>query len=164
MCAAKAYCVDKYQLIGRLLSKCYTKYPIDEEKVEKLGKELNEWFWAARVALYHDIGKAFTKKFLNSKGERTDIAHYYNHQNVSAYEIVSRLRFAELLKDEAPIDYNSEYDSDYYWLMIAVLVNLHMEPFFHPYDSKQWKKLHELIGDYLTNILVKFHEADLNSH
>lgn len=37
------------------------------------------------AALYHDIGKFFTKSFVNSKGEVTDRAHFYNHENVGAW-------------------------------------------------------------------------------
>lgn len=38
-----------------------------------------------KVGLLHDIGKAETKTFVNTKGETTEIAHYYNHEKVSAY-------------------------------------------------------------------------------
>lgn len=38
------------------------------------------------AALLHDIGKLYTKTFVNSKGEVTDVAHFYNHENVGAYE------------------------------------------------------------------------------
>lgn len=34
---------------------------------------------------YHDIGKPYCKSFINSRGEKTDIAHYYGHQSVGAY-------------------------------------------------------------------------------
>lgn len=37
------------------------------------------------AAMYHDIGKFFTKSFINSKGEVTDRAHFYNHENVGAW-------------------------------------------------------------------------------
>lgn len=38
------------------------------------------------AGLLHDIGKLKTKTFTNMKGEVTDIAHYYNHEKVSAYD------------------------------------------------------------------------------
>ena len=41
--------------------------------------------FVADAALYHDIGKFFTKSFMNSKGEVTDRAHFYNHENVGAW-------------------------------------------------------------------------------
>lgn len=37
------------------------------------------------VGLLHDIGKAETKTFMNTKGIKTEIAHYYHHENISAY-------------------------------------------------------------------------------
>ncbi len=39
-----------------------------------------------RAGLLHDIGKFKTKIFSNMKGETTDIAHFYNHEKVSAYD------------------------------------------------------------------------------
>ncbi len=39
----------------------------------------------SRAGLLHDIGKRETKTFLNMKDEITDIAHYYDHEKVSAY-------------------------------------------------------------------------------
>ncbi len=38
------------------------------------------------AGLLHDIGKLKTKTFINAKGEKTNIAHYYNHEKVSAYD------------------------------------------------------------------------------
>lgn len=43
--------------------------------------------WKVRIAgLLHDIGKLKTKTFINCKGEKTEIAHYYSHEKVSAYD------------------------------------------------------------------------------
>ena len=161
--AAKAYCDNKRKEYEKRMVK-YTLSPFytDPVKVYEFEKEIEDWHIAGVVANYHDIGKGATKRFRNSKGEPTEIAHYYNHHNVSAYEIISRLRFAELLKDDAPIDSHWDFDFDHYWLMIAVLVNLHMEPFFR--KDKIWDKFSSLIGEYFTEIILKFHEADLNSH
>ena len=39
----------------------------------------------AEILKYHDIGKLKTKKFENAKGEPTEFAHYYGHENVGAY-------------------------------------------------------------------------------
>ena len=41
--------------------------------------------FVVNAAKYHDIGKFFTKSFMNSKGEVTDRAHFYNHENVGAW-------------------------------------------------------------------------------
>lgn len=42
-----------------------------------------------KAALLHDIGKPFTKSFVNGKGEKTDIAHYYGHENAGAWFVLS---------------------------------------------------------------------------
>ena len=41
--------------------------------------------FVVNAAKYHDIGKFFTKSFINSKGEVTDRAHFYKHENVGAW-------------------------------------------------------------------------------
>lgn len=47
------------------------------------------------VAKYHDIGKFYTKVFHNRKGEKTSVAHYYNHENVGAYLYLCSLSLAK---------------------------------------------------------------------
>lgn len=42
-----------------------------------------------KAARYHDIGKFFTKTFTNTRGERTDAAHYYGHECLGAYLYLS---------------------------------------------------------------------------
>ena len=41
--------------------------------------------FVVNAAKYHDIGKFFTKSLINSKGEVTDRAHFYNQENVGAW-------------------------------------------------------------------------------
>ena len=165
--AAEKYCTNK----RTDLIKKYSHYLVsfltykDPVKMYEFEKKIDDWYWAEVVAKYHDIGKSSTKQFKNAKGEPSEVAHYYNHQNVSAYEIISRLNFCEILKEDVPKDCNDYYNSsNCNWLMVTVLVNLHMEPFFKPYGTEAWKKFRKLIGDRLADILIKFHEADLNSH
>lgn len=38
------------------------------------------------AALLHDIGKPFTKTFVDCNGHFSDVAHYYDHQHISAYQ------------------------------------------------------------------------------
>lgn len=38
-----------------------------------------------KIAALHDIGKLYTKEFKNYKGEPTDTAHFYGHENFGAY-------------------------------------------------------------------------------
>lgn len=76
------------------------------------------------AAAMHDTGKKFTKAFTNFKGETTEIAHYYDHHNVSSYYTLGFEKLMTMSIEER--------------LLIAWLVNVHMEPFF---NSKYYKKL-----------------------
>jgi len=61
--------------IGKHCLKCF-----------QICEQLLDDFELNMAAMYHDIGKRFTKTFKNSKGEDTEIAHYYQHHLVSAYD------------------------------------------------------------------------------
>jgi predicted kinase len=94
------------------------------------------------AGLFHDIGKLFTKEFKNTKGEDTEIAHYYNHMNVSAYLSLFYLNF------------NDETN-----LKIIKYIQWHMQPFF--IDSEKAKnKFIRLVGEDCYNKLLILHEAD----
>lgn len=111
-----------------------------EEEVKELEKDNNcnlNTTVLSYMAKYHDVGKIYTKTFINSKGEKTDIAHYYDHQNVSAYITLGLI-----------------HDSDVN-ILISWLVNLHMEPFFN--ESKYYRNVKEKFKQYIE----KFHELDI---
>lgn len=55
------------------------------EKAEEYAINNKFSSFVVNAAKYHDIGKFFTKSFINSKGEVTDRAHFYNHENVGAW-------------------------------------------------------------------------------
>jgi predicted kinase len=93
------------------------------------------------AALYHDIGKEFTKSFKNSKGEITEEAHYYNHHNVSAYNALFYLKDKE------------------YMLDTCQLINYHMKPFFID-TEKARNKFINLVGQGFYDRLMLLHEAD----
>jgi len=103
-----------------------------------------------RAASIHDCGKPFTKSYLNTKGEQTSQAHYYNHQNVGAYDA--------LFYDPGE---NSQID-------VSILVNLHMEPFFWKSDkengSRRMDKARSLWGDSLFDKVMVLHNADRQAH
>lgn len=91
--------------------------------------------WIYEAAYWHDVGKPYCKTFTNTKGEPTDIAHYYGHQNVGAWIACG------LLTDIYSI-----------WL-----INNHMEPYF---NSKYYLNLPK----YLKEDIDLIHEADLAAH
>lgn len=103
------------------------------------------------AGLIHDCGKPFVKSFINSKGEETDIAHYYQHHCVGAY-------------DSLFFTYPDGVDR----LDVSVLINLHMMPYFwekdKEHDDKTRRKYQKLWGDKLYNNVMKLHEADKNAH
>ena len=88
------------------------------------------------AGLLHDIGKPYTKSFKNGKGEDTDVAHYYQHQNVGAW-----------------MSYGCSGVTPY----VAWLISNHMCPF-----SKD--KYYRCLPHYLKKNLGLLHEADLNAH
>lgn len=99
-------------------------------------KNSNYYRTLLMAAKYHDIGKPYVKHWTNSKGEPTEYAHYYNHQNVGAY-----------------LSYNLDYST----VELAWLIGNHMEPYF---NSKYYKNLPKFLKDRI-DIL---HEADINAH
>ena len=99
------------------------------------------------AALLHDVGKCFTKTFTNSKGEITDVAHYYGHERAGCYE---------------SLFYKSAADS----LYIAVLIRWHMQPYFWEKDNNEKlnNKYRKLWGERLYADIIILHEADKQAH
>lgn len=91
--------------------------------------------------LYHDCGKPYTQTFYNMRGEKTEEAHYYGHQNVGGWIALG------LFPNVGTV--NS--------YMISWMINNHMEPFF---NSKFYRSLNEVEKCLLDQI----HEADLYAH
>lgn len=94
-------------------------------------------------ALFHDIGKLFTKDFRNGKGESSKIAHYFNHNNVSAY--LSLFYF------------DNPYSEDR--LKVANYIQWHMQPFFIN-SEKSKNKFVNLVGKEFYDDLLILHGAD----
>lgn len=90
---------------------------------------------------WHDCGKPYVKDFHNTKGELTDIAHYYNHQNVSSYLIPGIF---------------AHYDETYI-TPISWLVNVHMDPYL---DTKYYRNL----PNFLKQKIDILHKADESAH
>lgn len=106
------------------------------------------------AAILHDGGKIFTKDFHNGKGEPTEDAHYFNHNNVGAYD--------SLFYNDKMIGTNDSW----IWLYISVLIMWHMQPYFWERDNneKLHNKYRKLWGEDLYSDIIKLHEADLNAH
>ena len=106
------------------------------------------------AAWYHDIGKMYTKQFVNGKGEITEIAHYYGHENYGAYLY---------LCEKACSD-----NSDANWedtLYIANLINWHMKPLTTwQYSPAREKKDRKLMGEDMYEDLMQLHRADIEAH
>lgn len=86
------------------------------EEVAKTICENEHWdsvttYLIAKAARYHDVSKYKCKVFHNMKGKPTDIAHYYNHENVSAYDYMA---------------YAAGMESEYDTILIANLIANHM--------------------------------------
>lgn len=88
----------------------------DMEDIQRLLKE---------AAYQHDVGKRKTKVFHNTKGEPTDVAHFYGHENVGAYLWLS-----------GDMQAKDNWD-DWSFLTIGLLIQLHMMPYTFPNRSKE---------------------------
>lgn len=103
---------------------------------------------AVFAAYSHDIGKVDTKEFKNAKGEPTDEAHFFFHQNVGAYK---SLFFSY------PQFCNKQY--------IALLIELHMNPWLVWEQSEKAKqKEFEMFGSEVVSDIINIHESDLAAH
>ena len=94
---------------------------------------------------YHDIGKYYCKTFIDAKGIKSNIAHYYNHENVGAYYILT----------------SNITNSDYALLIIAWLINNHMK--FYINGISNWINKYN-IPQSLIDKLEIVHKYDMEAH
>lgn len=108
------------------------------------------------AAALHDCGKPFCKTFKDSKGEPSEFAHYYNHENVGAYD---------------SLFYGKEDGVDS--LLVAALIRYHMVlHFFKDWKPKTVEKYEKELTSshhYLEEVefykaLKILHEGDKNAH
>lgn len=95
------------------------------------------------AAALHDCGKPFVKTFKDSKGNDSEFAHYYNHENVGAY---------------ASLFYGKDTDVDS--LLVAALIRYHM--ILHFFKDWQNKTIAKYEKEFSTNEYlktIKFYEA-----
>lgn len=105
-------------------------------------------YLVCEAGLLHDVGKLYTQGFVDSKGNPCEIAHYFNHHNVSAYESMISLfnRYT----------HNSIIE-------ICTMINYHMNPYFWK-ENKTHEKYKKLWGEDLYNNIMLLHEADVFAH
>lgn len=118
----------------------HCKFTTDKFKMLE-GYVYTEYPFATRL---HDIGKLFTQKF-----DEDGVAHYYQHENVGCYYLLSNL---ENIKQHR--DYSDEE-----LLNILFLVNYHMMPM--SWDSDKAKqKWRRRFGEYKYKLLLDFNKCD----
>jgi predicted kinase len=101
------------------------------------------------ASILHDCGKLYTKVFTNARGEPSDYAHYYGHENVGAYE---SLFYSKPLFTRA---------RDI--LDVATLIEFHMRPYMAKTDKAK-KKIKNMLGEDLYYLLKVLHKADRDNH
>ena len=102
--------------------------------------------WVARI---HDIGKPRCKTFTDRNGNATKEAHYYGHQNYSAYY--------SLIFDNSDFDISLEDSLDN-----ACLIQWHMEHYLR--DPYSLSKFYKMIGPKLLKRLTVLEKADKAAH
>lgn len=102
----------------------------------------------------HDIGKLKTKTFINAKGETSDIAHYYNHEKVSAYDSLFYIN----LRGRVEVMLGKEFV-----LETIKLIQWHMLPWTNM-SEKTEQKYKKLLGENFWNDLMILHKADEEAH
>ena len=107
------------------------------------------------AAALHDCGKPFCKAFKDSKGNPSEFAHYYNHENVGAYN---------------SLFYKKDEGTDN--LLVAALIRYHMVlHFFKDWKPKTIEKYekeftsHKWLNEMeFYKALKILHEGDKNAH
>lgn len=102
-----------------------------------------------RAGLLHDIGKLKTKTFTNMKGEITEIAHYYNHEKVSAYDSLFNFTIKQWYAS----------GNMYKILETLKLIQWHMILYFDLLE-KTIAKYKNMLGEGTWENLEKLHKAD----
>ena len=108
------------------------------------------------AAYQHDLGKHKTKAFVDSKGNPSEVAHYYSHNNVGAYLWLSG-------------DWGHKWTSDEFFF-IALLIQWHMQPFFMRDDNGEWHINFQKwcdkrgFGQLFYDAVCLLHKADLAAH
>lgn len=99
------------------------------------------------ATLLHDIGKYTTKTFTDSKGNPSEIAHYYSHNNTGAYDIMFAQIPAYIIND------------------VSLLIQFHMNYYISWKQSeKSERRDRKFLGKQLSELLDVLHDCDLKAH
>lgn len=96
----------------------------------------------------HDIGKPYCKAFYDIKGNPTEYAHFYGHENVSAY--------LSMLESETSFSFHRNTNKMRYER--AVVIQNHMKRYSYK-EPAQVERFYERLG-YLGRALRDLNEAD----
>ena len=108
-----------------------------------------------KCAKYHDIGKVYTKRYENSKGEPSEIPHYYCHENYGAYLYLVEHCLGKVLSDE-------ELKVVLYQ---TCLINSHMRPLnLWRWHESVRDKDKRFFGEEFFNDLLNLNKADIMAH
>lgn len=103
------------------------------------------------VIIMHDCGKPFCRGYIDSKGNPSTSAKYYQHHNVGSY--LSLFYLKELKYTDEEVLYGS------------LLINLHMRYFMAWKDSRKAKERdRKLFGDKAISDLEIINTCDLAAH
>ena len=120
-----------------------------------------EWYpHVLEAARRHDDGKFYAKTFRSSRSEPTTEAHFYGHENASAYLFLLRAFCSGRYEREGEYPFTQ-------WgrLFVALLVNLHMRPLNAWKLSRASRERDELrFGKETIECLEALNEADLFAH
>lgn len=104
-----------------------------------------------RAAILHDFGKEKTKGFLDSRGNPSESAHFYNHERVGAYD--SFFYTGDLSHDDQ--------------LRTALLIRWHMYPYTIDHSNNPEKtrsKLERLVGPTVMDEVMILNQCDRAGH
>ena len=108
-----------------------------------------------KVAIYHDIGKYYTKRFENRLGEPSQFAHFYNHENYGAYLYLTEMCCGKTLDKE-------QFEQVLYE---TCLINCHMRPLrLWGREPSVREKDQRLFGEEFFSDLVALNAADRAAH
>lgn len=123
------------------------------EHCAAVGNQFKEGSLLRYVGYLHDVGKPRVMSFTNSKGEPTDSAHYYGHENAGAYDALF-FDYGVGGAECSPLD-------------VSLLINLHMRPYYWEKDGGNEKlrnKYEKLWGNGVFILVKMLHEADKAAH